>query len=74
MIGGGQVGEVGDHERVPRRRGELLDHADHVERDDVEVAGAVVEYPQAQEIAEVQRVVGDRLLGDEDPVRPRLQP
>ena len=42
--------------------------ADDVERDDAELAGAVVEHPQPQQVALLQRVVGDRLLGDEDPV------
>ena len=35
--------------------------------------GAVIEHAQAQQVAEVQRVVADRLLGDEDPVRPGPQ-
>ena len=52
-----------------RGRGrELLHDTDDVERDDVEAAGAVVEHAQAQQVAEVQRVVADRLLRDEDPV------
>ena len=45
-----------------------------MERHDLEAAAAVVEHAQAQQIAEAERVVGDRLLGDEDPVRPRAQP
>ncbi len=46
-----QVGEVGDHERVARRRGELLHGADDVEGDDPEPAAAVVEHPQPQQVA-----------------------
>jgi len=38
-----------------------------VERDDVELSGALVEDAQPQQVSRVQRVVGDRLLGDEDP-------
>src|SRR5262249_8039141 len=41
-----QVGEVGDHERVARRGGELLDDADDVEGRDAEAAGRVVEHAQ----------------------------
>ena len=52
---------------------EFLHDADHVERDDVELAGAVVEDAQAQQVAEAEGVVANRLLGDEDPVRPGTQ-
>ena len=74
MVGRLEVGEVGDHERVARGGRELLHDAGDMERHDVEVAGAVVEHAQAQQIAEVELVVADRLLGDEDAVRPCAQP
>ena len=52
-----------------RGRGrELLHDPGDVEGDDVEAAGGAVEHAQVEQIAEVQLVVGDRLLGDEDPV------
>ncbi len=63
-----QVGEVGHHERVLGRRGELLHDADDVERRHAEPAGGVVEHAQAQQVAELELVVGDRLLRDEDAV------
>src|SRR5205807_315169 len=74
VVGGRQVGDVGDHERIARRRGEFLYDADHVEGDDVEAPTAVVEHAQAQQVAKVQRVVGDRLLGDEDPIVTGVEP
>ena len=56
------------------RRGELLHGADDVEGDDAEAAAAVVEDPQPQQVARLQRVVGDRLFGDEDAVGACSQP
>jgi hypothetical protein len=41
MVGGLELAEVGDHERVARHGREFLDDADDAERDDVEVTGAV---------------------------------
>ena len=73
MIGRLEVREVRDHERVARSRGELLHDARDVEVDDVEATGGAVEHAQVEQIAEVQLVVGDRLLGDEDRVGARAQ-
>ena len=48
--------------------------ADDVEGRDAETAGRVVENAQAQQVAEVERVVGDRLPRDEDAVRVGTEP
>src|SRR5207245_1848575 len=64
---------VASSERVARGQRELLDGPDDVERRDPEVAGRAVEHAQLEQVADPQRVVGDRLLGDEDPVRGRAQ-
>ena len=47
-----EVGEVGDHERVPRRRRELLHDPDDVEGHDAEAAACVVEDAQPQQVAD----------------------
>ena len=69
-----QVAKVRDHERVLRRRRELLHDPDHVEGDDAEAAAPVVEDAQPQQVSPPKRVVGDRLLRDQDPVGGRTQP
>ena len=63
-----QIREVGDHERVARRRRELLHDARDVERDDSEAASRAVERPQLEQITDGERVIADRLLRDEDAV------
>jgi len=45
-----------------------------VKRHDTEVSGRVVEYAQLQEVAQRERIVGDRLLRDDDAVVRRVQP
>ena len=45
-----------------------------MERDDLEAARAVVEHAQPEQVAELQRVVGDRLLRDEHAVGRRAEP
>ena len=59
------VRRVGDEERVGRRGGELLGHADVVERHGVEPLGAPVLQPQSQQVAGVQLEVLDGLGDDE---------
>ena len=50
-VGGLQIREVRDHERVARRRWELLDDALDVEVNDAEAARSVVEHPQVEHVA-----------------------
>ena len=69
-----QVGEVGNHERVARRGGELLHDAGDVKRHHLEAAAGAIEGPQLEQIAEPKRVVADRLPRDEHAVRCRAQP
>ena len=69
-----EVADVGDHERVLRRGGELLHDPDDVEGRDPEAACRVVEDPQTQQISRPERVVADRLLRDEDAFRVVAEP
>src|SRR5262249_34467863 len=68
-----EVREVRNHERILWRRRELLHDANDVEGRNAETTVRTVEHAQAEEIVEVERVVGDRLAGDEDAVPRRAQ-
>jgi len=69
-----QIRTVRDHERVARRGRELLNDAGDVEGNNVEAAGAMVERPQLEEVADPEGVVRDRLLRDEDCIAPHAEP
>ena len=69
-----QVAEVGDHEGVARSGWELLHDPDDVEVDRAEATAAMVEHAQPQQVAEAERIVGDRLLRDEDAVAGGAEP
>ena len=69
-----EIREVRDHERVAWRRRELLNDADDMERNDPEATGALVEHAESEQIVQLERVVGDGLLGDDHAVLRRAKP